>query len=74
MQSISKIQEQFNRVIQYSQDIDNPKTDKLFADWYTAKKRFIDYMDGELIWQSEAPIVCEMDKEAKVARIEKLDF
>ena len=26
MQSISKIQEQFNRVIQYSQDIDNPKT------------------------------------------------
>ena len=57
MQSISKIQEQFNRVIQYSQDIDNPKTDKLFADWYTAKKRFIDYMDGELIWQSEAPIV-----------------
>lgn len=70
MQSISKIQEQFNRVIQYSQDIDNPKTDKLFADWYTAKKRFIDYMDGELIWQSEAPIVCEMDKEAKVARIE----
>lgn len=63
------IQKQFNRVIQYSQDIDNPKTDALFVDWYNAKKVFIDKMNG-LIWQSPAPVVFEMDKESKRGRVE----
>ena len=46
-----KIQEQFNRVIAYSQNgIDNPKTDDLFENWYAAKRHFITKMDGQLIY------------------------
>lgn len=36
------IQVDFNRVVAYAEDIYNPKTDELFRQWQTNKKRFID--------------------------------
>ena len=43
-----EIQEQFNRVINWSQGF-NPSTKTLFGDWYNNKKRFIDWFGGKLI-------------------------
>ena len=42
MKTINSIQDQFNEVIRYSQNIENPKTDRLFKEWYSSKKHFID--------------------------------
>lgn len=43
------MQEQFNKIITYSQGIDNPKTDELFQEWEQNKARFINAFDGKYI-------------------------
>lgn len=45
---MDKLKEQFKQVIAHSQNIDNPKVDKIFNAWATNKKRFIDKWNGEL--------------------------
>ena len=40
--NLSKIKEDFDKVIQYSQQIPDPKTDRLFDIWWECKKDFID--------------------------------
>lgn len=62
--SIEEIKEQFKEVIRYSQEIDDPKVDKLFDRWYNAKKKFIDRFDG-LIYEWSEPIEFNLDDKEK---------
>lgn len=43
------MEQQVNKVISYSQGIENPQTDELLSQWRKAKQSFIDFwLDGEL--------------------------
>ena len=54
---LTKIKDAVDEVISYSQNIPKPlETDDLINTWYNNKKRFIDAMDGKLIWESELPV------------------
>lgn len=63
------IQEQFNKVIKYSQDLDEVYTDELFEKWYENKKYFIEKFGNKLIWESpdtiSFPLLAE-DKDRKL--------
>ena len=66
--TINNIQDQFNEVIRYSQNIENPKTDKLLKEWYNSKKHFIDKWGGLTI---ELPnVAVSIDREAKKMNVE----
>ena len=68
MKTINSIQDQFNEVIRYSQNIENPKTDRLFKVWYSSKKHFIDKWGGLTV---ELPNVSvSIDREAKKMNVE----
>ena len=68
MKTINSIQDQFNEVIRYSQNIENPKTDRLFKEWYSSKKHFIDKWGGLTV---ELPNVSvSIDREAKKMNVE----
>ena len=45
------IKEQVRKVIQYSQDIPDPKVDELMDKWLEAKRDFIEVFDGNLIYE-----------------------
>ena len=50
-----QIQEDFNKVISYSQGLACPNTGPLFDQWYESKKDFISAFN--LIWESKTPVV-----------------
>ena len=47
--NIEEIKNDFKNVIEYSQDIPNPKLNKLFDMWFENKKRFIEGFGNKLI-------------------------
>lgn len=56
---MQEIMEQFKKVIEYSQGIENPKIETLFKDWEKNKKRFIDIFGGltyDFPFETEFPI------------------
>lgn len=59
------IQEQFNKVISYSQGISDPQTDELFEKWYAAKRSFIDAFGEKLIYEVEQPVQFTLEEKAK---------
>jgi len=62
------IQEQFNKVIAYSQDFSEVHSDDLFEKWYNNKQYFIEKFGG-LIWESPEPVSFHLlseDKERKL--------
>ena len=65
---IEKIKEAFDKVITYSQGIENPKTDKLFEIWQKAKgiylQRWHDY-----IYEYPERVSFELDDKAKHERV-----
>ena len=63
-----EIQEQFNKVIEYSQGIKSPKTDKLFEDWHRKKSFFISCFGGDLIY-NVGEVELALDEETKRQRI-----
>lgn len=65
-----EIQEQFNRVISYSQDIENPQTDELFEQWLEAKRDFIEAMNGNLIFEWPEKVSFELGQKEKSLRID----
>ena len=65
----SDIQRQFNEIISYSQGIEQPQTDKLFADWLEAKRDFIEAMNGKLIWEWPEPVYFELGTKEKNLRV-----
>lgn len=62
--------QQFIRVIQHSQGIPEPKVDKLFETWASAKKDFIEAFDGKLIYELPTPVSFELGQKEKSARID----
>lgn len=64
------IQEQFNKVISYSQGIPEPKTDKLFEDWLEAKRDFIEAFGGKLIYEMPEKVSFELGAREKELRLD----
>ena len=66
---IDEIKEQFIDVLAYSQDIENPKVNKLFTRWRRNKEHFIKAFGGKLI--KEIPnVVFTLDEASKASRID----
>ena len=65
-----EIQEKFNKVISYSQGIEDPKTDVLFSRWLESKRNFIEAMGGRLIWEWPEPVSFELGIKEKNLRID----
>lgn len=63
------IQEQFNKVIAYSQGIPDPKTDELFENWLEAKRSFIEAFGGKLIYEVPVKVSFTLDMEEKKVRL-----
>lgn len=74
-EKIRKIQEQFELVIHYSQEI--PKvpgqrfvnTDSLFEEWLEAKRDFIEAFGGKLIIKLPGKVTFELSQEEKIKRV-----
>jgi hypothetical protein len=74
-EKIKKIQEQFELVIHYSQEI--PKvpgqrfvnTDSLFEEWLEAKRDFIETFGGKLIVELPDKVTFELSQEEKIKRV-----
>lgn len=60
----SDIKEQFKSVIRYSQGIDNPQIDNLFAQWETSKRKFIERFGG-LVYEWSEPVEFSLDANTK---------
>lgn len=66
------IQKDFNKIIEYSQEIENINTDDLFAKWEKAKKDFINYFGGKLIYEWPQKISFELDESEKIKKVKDL--
>lgn len=69
MMDYSIIKQQFDEVIKYSQDIDNPQTDYLFKEWETNKKFFFDLFGDNLIYECQDKVTFELDEKQKKQRL-----
>lgn len=65
-----EIQEAFNKVLCYSQSQSTVNTDKLFEKWAKAKERFINQMNGKLIYESPYNISISLPQKAFEERID----
>ena len=55
-----------DEVLSYSQQVPKPlNTEELIQKWYESKKRFIDGMKGELIYESPYPITFDIPETNK---------
>lgn len=70
MFNLEEIKEQFQSVLSYSQNIDDPKVDKLFDKWLEAKRDFIEAMDGELIYEYPEKISLPLAQHERDVRID----
>lgn len=70
--NIKELQADFDKVILYSQDYSEVKTDKLFEKWYDNKKWFIKANGGSLIYEYPEKISFTIEEEEKMRRIEDL--
>lgn len=61
---VNKIQEQFNKVIEYSQGVSEPCTNDLFLKWQQAKSRFIEKWGG-LTYELDQDITLDRAEEDK---------
>lgn len=58
------IKEQFDKIITYSQGIENPKTDHIFETWEKNKSKFYHYMGEKLIYEYPEEVSFDLgDKE-----------
>lgn len=64
----SDIKEQFKAVISYSQNIYDPKVDRLFDKWEKAKSKFI-HRFGGLIYEWPEPVEFTLDKKSKETKV-----
>ena len=74
MEMIKSIQTQFNKVIEYSQSIFNPKTDSLFEKWYENKQWFIKKFNQNLIYEVPGKICFNLTDEQKIKKVEDLIY
>ena len=66
---IKQIKEDFDAVITYSQDIPNPKTDKLFELWKNNKYWYYKVFGNKLIYEWPAKITFHLDSATKHQKI-----
>jgi len=66
----SEIQEQFNKIISYSQNIPQPHTTALFNKWQSAKYRFIQLFGNSLIWEYPEEVTFELSQKDKKNRFD----
>lgn len=69
MYNIDEIKEQFSKVISYSQNIKNPKLDKLFDGWYQGKKNFIKAFGGNLWYEFPGVVTFPLTREEQLSRV-----
>ena len=71
--NLTKIKDAVDEVISYSQNIPKPlKTDDLINNWYNNKKRFIDAMGGNLIWESDLPVSFDIPQASRNSMVSTL--
>ena len=68
--NLSKIKEDVVKVISYSQDIRNPKVDKLIDEWYLAKADFYELFGNKLIYEV-GPIKVNLTDSEKQERVDE---
>lgn len=66
---IQEIKNQFDKVIAYSQGIEDPKTDKLFDIWYTQKRHLFMTFGEKFIYEFPEKVSFELGKKAKHDRV-----
>ena len=69
---IKQIKEDFDAVITYSQEIPNPKTDKLFELWKNNKYWYYKVFGDKLIYEWPAKLTFNLDDETKQQKV--IDF
>ena len=63
---LKKMKDIVDEVLSYSQQVPKPlNTEELIQKWYESKKRFIDGMKGELIYESPYPITFDIPETNK---------
>ena len=67
--NLSKIKEDFNTVIKFTQNIPEPKTDKLFDIWRECKRDYIELFEGKLIYEFPKKVSFELDAKEKHDRV-----
>ena len=68
---IQTIKQQFSQVIQYSQNIKNPKIDKIFDEWLEAKRDIIEAWGGKYTIEMVQPITFELSQAEKEKRLDE---
>ena len=67
--NLAKIKEDFNKVISFSQDIPDPKTDKLFDIWVNAKRTIIRAFGDQYIYEYPEKVCFELGQKEKHSRV-----
>ena len=66
------IEEQVKRVLQYSQNVNNPKITELMDNWETNKKKFFKAFGNKLIYEFDDPVSLELNPTVKEQKV--VDF
>lgn len=69
VENLGEIKAQFDDVIRYSQDIPEPQTSYLFAEWIGKKAKFIEKF-GSLIYEFPEKVKFELEESEKEKRID----
>lgn len=64
-----EVREQVAKVIEFSQDIPDPKVDELIDNWLEAKRDFIELFGGELIYEFPEKVSFEIGPREKTLRV-----
>lgn len=67
---IQTVQEQFDKVIKYSQGLDHLNTTEILKQWYEAKEYFINKFNGKLIYEISEPITFHLGSAARKERFD----
>jgi hypothetical protein len=67
--NLAKIKEDFDKVIQYSQSIPDPKTDRLFDVWLECKRDFIELFGGKYIYEFPEKVSFDLGPKEKHDRV-----
>ena len=67
--NLAQIKQDFNKVISWSQNIPDPKTDKLFDSWLEAKRDIIEIFGGNYIYEYPEKVLFELGPKEKHDRV-----
>ena len=67
--NLSKIKEDFDTVIRFSQNIPDPKTDRLFDVWMECKRDIIEVFGGKYIYEYPEKVAFELGEKEKHERV-----